>query len=189
VEVFDALPRWKKVLCLRHECCHLLDRSGPSPTLEMLMKKYGWWLTNLVGYRREYMAHLCATERSLDDWLRSPVSIESDIGPRKLYRRERRTRGVEVAVYNAIDNSVKVLSFVYLFEHLVGLPHLPGQFREEFQQDLKRYNEYLDSWWHCLQKDVKCKLLSPREWLSSDDFKNEERYFGRISRLVAAITT
>ena len=164
MEVFDALPRWKKVLCLRHECCHLLDRSGPSPTLEMLMKKYGWWLTNLVGYRR-------------------------DIGPRKLYRRERRTRGVEVAVYNAIDNSVKVLSFVYLFEHLVGLPHLPGQFREEFQQDLKRYNEYLDSWWHCLQKDVKCKLLSPREWLSSDDFKNEERYFGRISRLVAAITT
>ena len=189
VEIFEGLPQWKQAFVLRHECCHLLRRPSYSPTLESLTKEYAMdWLANLVAYRREYQVHLCMIKRYLDDWLREPLRIpEGGMSPRSFYRRERKMKGVRHAIFIGISNSVNVLRIIYLHEYLLTIPQLPNQLKEHFEQDLKRYKGYLDSWWRCLQKDIDRRLPSLREWLSRKHFENDETFLNLISQLLVTI--
>jgi len=127
-------------------------------------------------------------KRYLDDWLREPLGIPKNIlSPRSFYRRERKMKGVRHAIFIEINNSINVLRIIYLHEHLLRIPQVPNQLKEDFEQNLKRYKRYLDSWWRCLQKDVDHKLPSLREWLSREHFENEEIFFDRISHLLTII--
>lgn len=189
VDLFEVFPQWKQAFVVRHECCHLLHGPSYSPTLESLCKKYAQdWLASLVAYRSDYQADLCVIKRYLDDWLRDPVGIpKGTMSPRSFYRRERKMRGVRNAILIGISNSVRVLQIIYLQQYLLTIPQLPSQLKEHHKQNLKRYEGYLDSWWRCLQKDVDCRLPSPREWLRREHFENEEIFFKRISQLLATI--
>jgi len=187
MDVFETLPLWKQAFAVRHEFCHLLHPLSHSPTLDLLSKKYSReWLANLGGYRWEYQVHLCVIKRYLDDWLREPLGISKDImSPRSLYRRERKMKGAEHAISIAIANSVNILRIIYLNEYLLTITQVSNQLKEQFKQNLKRYEGYLDSWWRCLQKDVKSKLPMPRELLSPNHFEDEEAFFRQISHLLA----
>jgi hypothetical protein len=187
VDAFEPLAEWKQAFVVRHEFCHLLQSSSHSSILQLLSKEYPQeWLANLVGYQRDYQVHLCMIERYLQDWLREPLGISKEVmGPRSFYRRVRKTEGVRQAILIGILNSVNVLRIIYLHEHLLTKLRIPNALREHFEQNLGRYNEYLDSWWRCLQKDIRKTLPAPRELLSRKHFEDEGAFLGQISQLLA----
>lgn len=186
IDVFETCPPWKQAFVIRHEICHLLHRPSYSATLELLCNKYSRdWLANLVGYRRDYQVHQCMIKRYLDDWLREPLGISKGaISPRSFYRRQRKMKGSRHAIFIGISNSVNVLRIIYLHEYLLKVPQVPNQLKKNFEQNLKRYNGYLDSWWRCLQKDIESKLPTPRELLKRNHFEDEETFFSQISQLL-----
>jgi hypothetical protein len=187
VDNFEPLAEWKQTFVVRHEFCHLLQCPSNSPIFQLLSKKYPQeWLANLVGYYRDYQVHLRMIERCLQDWLREPLGISKEVmSPRSFYRRERRTKGVRQAILIGILNSVNVLRIIYLYEHLLTKLQIPNVLREHFEQDLGRYDEYLDPWWRCLQKDIGKTLPAPRELLSREHFEDEGAFLGQISQLLA----
>lgn len=187
VDLFRPLAPWKQAFVVRHECCHLLRDPRHSPALQRLSEKYPQdWLESLVGYRRDYQVHLCMIEKYLHDWIREPLGISEDVmSPRSFYRHERKAKGARHAILIGIANSVNVLRIIYLHEQLLSKSQIPHAVRKHSEQDLERYNGYLDSWWYCLQKDIEGPLSPPREMLSREHFGDEEAFLGRISQLLA----
>lgn len=180
---FRLFPKWKRRFSVRHECCHLLKTpSISSRTLDRLLQRYPLvYLRNIIKYRREYVAHICMLKRYPEDWLREPLRIPENIeSPRRFYRRLRKLKGLKAVVEAAISNSINLLRLIYLYEYVIeNVKATP-----KLKQDLQRYKMYLRSWWLQVEKDTHNKLPKIHEWITQEDFKNEERFFQQVYGLL-----
>lgn len=188
-DIINELPDWKQAFVIRHEFCHLLHRSKPSPALSDLKTKYSKeWLFFLREYREEYVVHICMIKRYLNDWIRADEIGFRDVeSPRDCYRRIKKTKGKTSAIAVGIDNAVHLLQVVYVLEYLLETLKGPNVKRTIFEHKLEKHKKWLISWWYFIQKDVDSDLSPPREWLTREHFEDKEAFFSQISELLEAI--
>lgn len=182
---FCSFPEWKQKFAIRHECCHLLEVSPSSTTLQRLVQAYGFeYMRDIIRYRREFVAHICMLKRYPSDWLREPLRIPENImSPRVFYGKIKRNKGPRAAVEVAISNCIKVLSLVYIYEYLIENVKCSSQLR----RDLGRYKSYLQSWWNQVRRDTSNKLPLISDFIQKQDFEDKETFFQKVENLLGLL--
>lgn len=179
---YKKFEDWKKLLSIRHECCHLLHPKENGIIFNDLISTYSQkFMGDFIRYRREFCAHLCVIKRTPEDWLTEPLGFTNDIEPPKsVYARERNLNQVH-AIRMAIKNIVWIVSIQYLYDNI------PKELQEKILKKREYNNDLLYEFFNEVQKDTVLELKNPYTWLNQDDFLSSERYYEVIRDLLRTI--
>jgi hypothetical protein len=181
-DLFENFENWKKTFSIRHECCHLLFHEETSRTLEELIEKYGInYLKDIIHCQHEHPVHLHMIQKWASDWLKEPLGYDGSLlNPAIAVYEYRKNLGKKAAMQFAIQNSVRIMSVLELYENI------PIQHRYLINHKKLAARKYLQSFYGALRVDS-TSFPEPRTWLTAKDFLSEEVFFQKIQKLLTLI--
>lgn len=183
LSIFETYEQWKQKLAIRHECCHLLHFEETPAIFFELLKAYPQnYLNPFVRFRNEYCAHLCVTQRYVDDWVLEPPGFPKTMkSPSVLYNITKAKEGTKAAVQLSIANIVHILSVLYLYESL------PANLKSKVKKKKKVATGRLADFFKAMRKDLPIDFPTPEKWLAPKDFLSDEAYFEKVHKILALV--